>query len=86
MALSATALVIGKTIRTSSRDVVSKKSGETFTIRNAVIVGDHCMADVRIPDGHVMPVVGSEVTLLVELSAYNGDAECNLVQNLSDAK
>lgn len=77
MSLKTTLIASGRIIRINSRDVQTK-DGREFTFMNAVIVGEHTIIDVRVPDDLAvifLQNVGEEVTALVELSIYRDDVQ-----------
>ena len=80
MALTATAMVQGQVARVSERTVPKKDSttGEVWVFRNFTVIGDHTMAEVRVPDEMTPPKVGDKIAARVTLSAYKGDAELTL--------
>jgi len=80
MAVSSNVIVEGEVVRIDVRTVQKKdKSGEIQFV-NALIVGEHCLASVGIPQGMEPPKKGFKGRALVEVSTYNNDDQLRLIQ------
>lgn len=84
MSVASRVIVEGKVIQTSSRSI-NPKSDPTKTIvfRNALIVGDACIADIAFPDGVELPKEGTSIRAQVEVGTFRDDDTLRLVQYLA---
>lgn len=84
MSVSSSAIGEGTVIRVSSRSVVSNKSGSpvTYVFKSFLLVGDHTMLEIRVPDSHEIPAKGAKVRCSVLLSSYKDDDEATLDEYL----
>jgi hypothetical protein len=87
MAIRQTAIVEGVVSRVSvvdipKRDAQGKLTGEVFTFRDALIVGDHSLVEARVPDRLEMPKQGAKIRAVASIDVYRGDAQVSLVEYL----
>lgn len=80
MAIASQVIVEGSVIRMESRTVKKKDGSGDITFNTALVVGEHCMAQVSIPDGHELPKPGFKGRALVEVSVYREDDQMRLIQ------
>lgn len=84
MSVSSSAIGEGIVSRLSSRTVVSNKTGTpiTYVFRSFLLVGDHTMLEIRVPDGIDLPAKGAKLRCSVVLSSYKDDDEATLDEYL----
>lgn len=85
MALETQAIVEGRLIRTKSRSVTRTSDGQVFTFRNALIIGDHSMAEVSFDEEQEkdLPGAGEEIRAVVSVGIYRDGVQVRLEQVLS---
>jgi hypothetical protein len=82
VANSTTVRITGAVLAVDSRSGVSTRGPEPrpYTIRTArVLVGEHGIAEVNLPDSMPLPVRGEVVDLLAEVSEYGGNLRTRAV-------
>jgi len=79
MSVASTAIVEGMVAKISTREVTAKATGEKIVFTTMLVVGDNCIANVRInTDRFELPKQGASVRARVEISTYRDDDEISL--------
>lgn len=82
MAVKTTAIVEGNVIRADSRSFKTK-AGEDMTIDSVLIVGQFCIANVRVDTRTFkLPDIGKPIRIQVEVDTYRDDDQMALVAYL----
>lgn len=82
MSVTTQAIVQGTVARVSERKVIGTQganAGKEFVIKSAVVVGDHCLAEVSFRDPIGLPKQGDFVTIAVEVSSFRDDDQCRAI-------
>lgn len=82
MSLATHVIIDGNAVRISERTGKIKngdRAGQDFKVVTATVFGQHCQAEVTIPDGLTAPEVGKRVVMQCEVSTYRDDDQLRLV-------
>lgn len=79
MSVVTTAIVEGNVAKISTREVTARATGEKLTFTSMLVVGEHCIANVRVnTERFELPKIGAPVRGRVEISVYRDDDEMSL--------
>lgn len=80
MAVSTTVEVRGTILKKTSRSITKASTGEVFVFNNALIIGEHSLAEVRIPDDFVekFPEQGKPVGVRCVVTSYRDQPELSV--------
>lgn len=83
MAIASKVTVTGNVVRIDTRSGKRKSDGADYKINTALIVGQHNLAEVTIPDNLDLPPVGKPVSLLVEVNVFRDDDQLRALEYLA---
>lgn len=78
MSVSTRAIVTGSIAQVKNRSGVSTpkvpgEPGKPYSIDTALVLGEHCLAEVRFLDGTTIPKAGDNVTYVVSVGVFRDD-------------
>lgn len=85
MSVKTTAIIIGTVARVNTREGISKKTNEPWSMTNILVIGNDTLADVQLGRDLGTPKVGALIAGRVAISVFADDDQMVLETYLDPA-